>query len=244
MSREQSAGAATLVDERPQERLRIVEAETPVTPEIVREGAAQALPGDVLALLKPTGCRRCGRTVVNRVQTRRQSPEVRQALRAAGVVISESRGLCCECVDAAKSEGNLEEFPISKREKKEAPPKQGRQPIETKVDVPRIWRDIVENGGSYAQLGERLGVSREYARQVVVRLELPRGIEPKKREREYFVSEVEFLLSCGVGIHQIAVQMGVTEAQLIDRFEKYLERGHTTVRLQYGDITEEGAKAA
>ncbi len=165
----------------------------------------------------------CGRRVLRRAAYRTLSEEDRKVLQSLNVRRVEAKGICGGCYPQACKSGLILQF----EGYRSSPP-----PIKEQFDIPALWEKVRESGGSSAELGAELGVSREYARQLVKELGLPRwdGRHDRSIERDLFISEAERLVRFGIGLHEIAGRFSLTEDQFIEKIGRLRERGLTELR--------------
>ena len=178
----------------------------------------------------------CGRRVLRRAAYRTLSEEDRKVLQSLKVRRVESKGVCGGCYSTACKQGLLEQFEGYRS---------GRTlTVKEQFDIPALWEKVRESGGSYQELSTELGVTREYARQLVKELGLPRRDERHDRsiERAMFLSEAERLVRFGIGIHEIAGRFSLTDDQFIEKIGRLRERGLTELRFdEYTSFTEVAA---
>ncbi len=197
-----------------------------VPDENVPQGAAQRLPEAILGhpLEDLPKCNAgCGRRVLRRAAYRSLSSEDQKVLRTLKVCRVEAKGICGGCYPQACKSGLILQF----EGYRSSPP-----PIKEQFDIPALWEKVRESGGSSAELGAELGVSREYARQLVKELGLPRwdGRHDRSIERDLFISEAERLVRFGIGLHEIAGRFSLTEDQIVEKIGRLRERGLTELR--------------
>jgi len=167
----------------------------------------------------------CGHRMLKRAKFRSLPKEDQARLRALKVRRVEARGVCGGCYSTALKSGLIAEL-----QKTELPENAA---VYKSFDVPALWQSVRDAGGGYLQLAEEMGgVTREYARQVVIKLRLPRADVryEASREREYFLGELDHLHRCGVGVHGIARAFSMTEDELIRKVTRLRDRGLTEIR--------------
>ena len=196
--------------------------ESPEAPQIATQRSPEDILGCPLEDL-PECNAGCGRRVLRRAAYRSLSSEDQEVLRTLNVRRVEAKGICGGCYPQACKSGLIKQFEGYRSH----PPT-----VKEQFDIPALWEKVRESGGSYLELGVELSVSREYARQLVAELDLPRRDERHDRsiERAMFLSEAERLVRFGVGIHEMAQRFSLTDDQFVEKIGRLRERGLTELR--------------
>ena len=155
----------------------------------------------------------------------------RRQLKALGVNRSSSFGRCGVCTAAGRNGNSGRDYT----------PRVGKIPTEMLDRLPEIWNEILTAGGGTPELGKRLGVTRERARQLVSKYDLPRTHLAKARSQN-FLEELEFFVSCGLGVYEIAGRLGMDPDSFVKKVDGLRHDGKTTVEFN-GYFREEWAAA-
>lgn len=182
----------------------------------------------------------CGIRVLKYQEWQKLGKEERTNLRKLGVNRTSSFGRCWKCTEAdptsrPEAAGNSRKYYGKKVS------------AEMKTKIPEIWEQIQIDGGATKELGERLGVTRERARQLVKELGLPHRDRRGATTRE-FVEDLEHLFSFGLGAHEIAQKLGTNADALVRQIDRLRARGLTTVSFptyfRYYDVDSESRVSA
>jgi hypothetical protein len=156
----------------------------------------------------------CGYKLVSYYHWGKLSKEQRRILRAEKVRRNSSRGLCWKCSDEPS---RIQE---ANRRVKVTP--------DILAQLPQIWEEVRGAGGGLRELGERLEVSRERARQLVKQHGLPKTHNAKERA-SYFLEELEFLHSMGRGVYEISKALQMDPDSLVRKVDDLHYAGKTKV---------------
>ena len=181
---------------------------------------------------KRLDCCHCGCPSVRRATWLGLPARTKELLTRAGVRKIESRELCSVCYKRMKNAGRLEEFAPSDWGKVQAAEQRHKKvALHKSVDLKTMWQEVRDAGGSYGELAQQLGCSREYARQMVRDQGLPM-IDNRTRTdgRDYFLEELDHLLGFGLGVYEIAQRFNLTPDHLVRKVAKLRERGLTDIR--------------
>jgi hypothetical protein len=174
----------------------------------------------------------CGLRVLGTDDWKKLEPAKRKRLISLGVNRRESKGRCRKCTDEGRPG-----IPANRSGRR---PSVRKVPEEILEKLPQIWDEVRGNGGGARELGARLGITREGARQLLIRHELPRAHTAVVRA-EIFLEELEHLASFHLGVHEIATRLGLTDDELIERVEHLRTKGKTTLRFDHYRFTQEAA---
>lgn len=195
----------------------VVYVDTLQEPQTGAQGALRAVLGDTTERLRECAGD-CGRQLLSAHHWNQVSKEKRAHLKELNVHRKESRGCCWKCAPNAPAP--------------DKPSWANTIPLHKRVDFPKMWEKTRNAGGSYGELAEDLGVSREHVRQTVKTLGLPEIDRRRKdsEERDLFLEEMERLVRFGQGVHAISRSFSLTEDELIEKVARLRERGLTQVR--------------
>lgn len=157
----------------------------------------------------------CGKPVLRWSVYEALPTSARPRLTRLGVRRIEGNGACRACYRDTKRA-----IPVKRGTRKKS--------LDQVIDVPELWQEVRNTGGSYTELGARIGASPEYARQLVVKLGLPRV--DKRRGQAQFIEELHRFVRFGLGVHEIAQRFSLTDDQLVRKTGRLRALGHTTVR--------------
>lgn len=216
--------------------LRATRAERPEpTPPWVHEGAVRAVLGGLTDTLKPCAGD-CGDRLVKYSDWKALEKAKRKRLRGLGLNRLSARDRCWKCAEQDKENGVPRRVYYG-----------SKVTAEMKTKIPEIWEQIQIDGGGTPELGHRLGVSRERARQLVKELGLPHRDRRGATIRE-FVEDLEHLFSFGLGAHEIAQKLGTNADALVRQIDRLRARGLTTVSFptyfRYYDVDSESRVSA
>lgn len=206
------------------------EVQSPTGPGKMPEMAMYGLSEKVLTSLDVRPCQECGRPVVTRYAHQRLPQETRHKMHDAGIRRAGARGLCDTCWSQASAGGYLGKYQQTERGVKSLP-------LRDRFDLEAEWEGIVAEGGHIPDLAKKLNATPEGLRAALKKI----GIHPERKqrddvtERDYLIEEVQFLLSCGLGVHEIARKFSLADEQLIERFRVLRHTGFTTIDLQFKD---------
>lgn len=222
MSARRASGALALIapegDLGPEDEPTLID--DPKGPEIGAEGVPRVVAGIMVDEL-PLCRAGCGFRMLKRSEWRRLPREDVARLRSLNVRRTEAQQICGGCYSKAHKAGTLSQFPRIVPE---------NASVRKRFDVPALWEQVRAAEGGYLELGNELGVSREFARQLVKELGLPTVDRRVNEERDYFISETEYLIQCGLGVHEIARSFGLSDDEFVVKIGRLRERGLTAVR--------------
>ena len=194
------------------------------------QDALRALLGPLMDGLR--GCSGgCGQQLLPYSVWQKIGKAERKRLRDLGVNRVSSFGRCWKCAETGMPQTGHGNANYSQRI--------GKIPQETLDRLPEIWNEILVAGGGTPELGKRLGVTRERARQLVSKYGLPRTHRSKARSLN-FIEELEFFVSCGLGVYEIAGRLGMDPDSFVKKVDGLRHDGKTTVEF-YGYFREEYA---
>lgn len=226
LNRESREGLAECPPEPPEPSEVQPLTEPPKMPEMAVYGLSEK----VLTSLDVQPCQECCRPVVTRYAHQRLPLETRHRMHADGIRRVGTRGLCDTCWSRASAGGYLGKYTQTPRGLKSLP-------LRDRFDLKAEWEGILADGGHLPELAKKLNSTPEGLRGALKKI----GVNPERKqrddviERDYLIEEVTFLVSCGLGVHEIAQKFSLTDKELISRFQYYRTQGFTLVDLQFKD---------
>lgn len=197
--------------------LRATRAERPEpTPPWVHEGAVRAVLGGLTDTLKPCAGD-CGDRLVKYSDWKALEKAKRKRLRGLGLNRLSARDRCWKCAEQDKENG------VPRRTYYGS-----KVTAEMKAQIPEIWAEIQTDGGATPELGRRLGVTRERARQLVKELGLPHRDRRIERS-EIFLEELHHLVSLGLGVYELSKALNIPCDSLVRKVDNLRHNGKTTV---------------
>lgn len=178
------------------------------------DGAVRAVLGDLVHNL--TVCAGgCGLRLLRFTEWEKLDKQKRGRLRELGINRVSSYGRCWKCTETgAPKSGKARKYFGQKIS------------AELKAQIPQIWAEIQADGGATPELGKRLGVTRERARQLVHELGLPHT-DARNARTQAFLEELEFLAGFHLGVYELAERFGLTPDEFVSKVEGYRVRGLT-----------------
>ena len=203
-------------------------------PQAAAQSQSEAVPGVPAEYLeipedRRLKCASCSTLCVRRATWGKLPESIKRLLGNAGIKRIGGRELCRTCYEQVCNSGSLDEFPksdwIGKVKEKAARGNGGWKSL----DVPAIWAEVQLSGGGHVALGERLGVTRQRASQILDELGLPKGHSLKARAA-VFLEELEFLAGAGEGVYAISRALQMDPDALVKKVDHLHQTGKTTVR--------------
>lgn len=194
------------------------------------DGALRAVLGDLVDDVHPCAGS-CGLRVLRAQVWKGLDKGKRARLTALRVSRVSSRGRCWKCTEVGGATTHSKNA--------------NRIPAELLAQLPEIWAEVRLNEGGPQELANRLGVSRERARQLVSKHDLPRTHTLVERAG-IFLDELEHLAGLGMGVGYIASALGMTPEGLARKVNHLHQVGKTEVHFPgwYRPREKEEAEAA
>lgn len=161
----------------------------------------------------------CGMRVIPAEVLQELTERAQRALYGMGVRVAHKFGACKLCVVKVR------------KQRQDETPKPSREELaeEKRRQVTELWEKVRISGGRRNDLAAALGVSRQGVDYLIKKYGLP--VEPTLKERAAaFEEELEFFLSCGLGVHEMAGRFGLTAEQLVHKVDSLRNKGKTTIR--------------
>lgn len=169
---------------------------------------------------------RCGDQLLRWKDWRTLDAGKRKRLRVLRVNRASSFGRCWKCAENGAEKAPVENQPSSSSLPR--PKNANRIPAEILSRLPEIWAEVRVDGGGVRQFAGILGVTRERARQLVVKHDLPRT-RTLGQKAQVFLEELEHLAGLGMGVKYIADALGMTPEGLARKVNHLYETGKTEV---------------
>jgi hypothetical protein len=174
-------------------------------------------------------CVRCSRPAVRARLVKKLTPEERATMREQGILRIIARGLCDTCFKRSKADGTFAEFSLNRKD------------AAHEFDIPAVWERVRSDGGHYRDLAKQVGLTTSAAQKLVKRLalpEVPNTWERIRQQKQEFLEELNWLLQFNRGVHEIALQFGLTDTELIKRVDDLRNHGFTDLNLNYPTLKE------